>query len=219
MKTFEKTFPLLVFCCLIHLGAYSQVKIEQITHYLLPEFTKGVVLMTSGEKHEALLNYNSLTEEMIFNNNGKNLAMTDLDKVDTVYVAGKKFFLLHDKWVELLIDSKYGLYAENKCNLKDPGKPAAYGGTSQVSASTSYSSYFSGGQVYELQLPQGFETLPYTNYWFKKDGKLSAFFNLRQLTKLVGEKEDLAKKYIKDHGVKYEHQEQIVELIRYLEQN
>lgn len=219
MKTLLKNFTLLALCCMIHFTAFSQVKIEQITHYLLPEFTKGVVLMNSGEKHEALLNYNSLTEEMIFDNKGKKLAMADLDQVDTVYVAGKKFFLLNNKWVELLLDAKYDLYAENKCNLKDPGKPAAYGGTSQVSASTSYASYFSGGQVYELQLPQGFETIPYTNYWFKKDGKLSVFFNLRQLTKLVGEKEDLAKKYIKDHGVKYENQEEIVEMIRYLEQN
>ena len=219
MKTLLKNFSLLGLCCMIHFTAYSQVKIEQITHYLLPEFTQGVVLMNSGKKHEALLNYNSLTEEMIFDTKGKKLALTDLDQVDTVYVAGKKFFLLNNKWVELVLDAKYDLYAENKCNLKDPGTPVAYGGTSQVSATSSYSSYFSGGQVYELQLPQGFETLPFTTYWLEKDGKRSAFFNLRQLAKLFPEKDDLMKQYVKKQDVTYDNQSSLVDLIKYLAGN
>lgn len=219
MKTLLKTFALLVVCCLIHLGAYSQVEIEQVTHYLLPEFTYGEVLMNSGKKHEALLNYNALTEEMIFDDKGKKLALSDLEMVDTVYVAGRKFFLFKNKWVELLLDSKYGLYAENKCSLIDPGKPAAYGGTSQVSASDSYSHYFSGGQVYELQLPQGFETKPFTTYWLQKDGSRNAFFNLRQLAKLFPEKSDLFKQYVKKQQVNFNNQASLVDLIKYLAAN
>lgn len=219
MKTLLKTFLLFVICSLVHLGAYSQMKIQQVTHYLLPEFTQGEVLMNSGIRHKALLNYNALSEEMIFDENGKKLALSDLDLVDTVYVAGRKFLLLNNKWVELILNSKYVLFAENKCSLIDPGKPAAYGGTSQVSASESYSQYFSGGQVYELQLPQGFETKPFITYLLQKDGTRNAFLNFRQLAKLFPEKEDLIKRYIKDHGVKYENQQGIVDMMRYLEQN
>lgn len=209
----------LLLCCLIHFTVYPQVKIEPITHYLLPEFTPGVVLMNSGEKHEALLNYNCLTEEMIFDNQGAKLALADLDQVDTAYVAGRKFFLINNKWVELLLDSKYGLYAENKCTLKDPGKPAAYGGTSQVAATSSYSSYFSGGQVYELQLPQGFETIPAIKYWLQKDGKRSEVLNFRQLAKKFPEKGDLIKQYVKNQNVTFDNQASMVDLIKYLAAN
>jgi hypothetical protein len=214
----KRIFYLLIFCLLVNVS-HSQVKILEVTHYLFPEFTKGVVLMKSGIKNEALLNYNSLTEEMIFDNKGIKLAVSQLEQVDTVYINGRKFFPLNNKFVELLYHSKYDLYTEHKCNLLDPGKPAAYGGTSQTSATTTYSSYFSGGQVYELKLPEGYETKPFTEYWLKKDGKLNKFISIRQLMKLFGEKGNMFKIYVKKNDVKYENQEGIVELIRFLETN
>jgi hypothetical protein len=214
----KRIFYLLIFCLLVNVS-HSQVKILEVTHYLFPEFTKGVVLMKSGIKNEALLNYNSLTEEMIFDNKGIKLAVSQLEQVDTVYINGRKFFPLNNKFVELLYHSKYDLYTEHKCNLLDPGKPAAYGGTSQTSATTTYLSYFSGGQVYELKLPEGYETKPFTEYWLKKDGKLNKFISIRQLMKLFGEKGNMFKIYVKKNDVKYENQEGIVELIRFLETN
>ena len=149
----KRVFYLLIMSVFAASG-YSQVKVIELSHYLFPEFTKGVVLMKTGVKNEALLNYNSLTEEMIFDNKGTKLALGQLEQVDTVYIQGRKFFPLNNKFVELVYQSKYALYAEHKCNVKDPGKPAAYGGTSQTSATSTYSSYFSGGQVYELKLPE-----------------------------------------------------------------
>lgn len=214
----KQVFYILIFSILSIL-VHSQVKVLEISHYLFPEFTQGVVLMKTGEKKEALLNYNSLTEEMIFDNKGMKLAIGQSELVDTVYIKGRKFFLLNTKFVELIYHSKFDLYAEHKCSVIDPGKPAAYGGTSQTSATTTYSSYFSGGQVYELKLPDGYETKPFTDYWLKKDGKLNKFISVRQLSKLFGDKENLFKTYLKNHDVKYENQDSIVELIRFLEAN
>lgn len=199
--------------------AYAQVKVVEVTHYLFPEFTKGVVLMKNGVKNETLLNYNSLTEEMIFENNGTKLAIGQPELVDTVFIKGRKFFLLNGKFVELINNSKYKLYAEHKCTIKDPGKPAAYGGTSQTSATSTYSSFFTGGQVYDLKLPEGYETKPFVDYWLVKDGEVSKFLSIRQLAKLFNEKDNSFKEFVKKHDVKYTDQSGIVELIRYLEAN
>lgn len=211
--TFVLIFSLLSAVC------SSQVKVVELTHYLFPEFTNGVVLMKSGEKNEASLNYNSLTEEMIFDNRGVKLAIGQLELVDTIYIGGRKFFLLDNKFVELIYKSKSEVYAEYKCSVKDPGKPAAYGGTSQTSATTTYSSYFTGGQVYDLKLPEGYETKPFTHFWLKKNGKLNKFLTVRQLSKFYGEKENLIKAYQKTHEVKYDDQESILELIKFLDTN
>lgn len=199
--------------------AYAQVKVVEVTHYLFPEFTKGIVLMKNGIKNETLLNYNSLTEEMIFENNGTKLAIGQPEIVDTVFVKGRKFFLLNGKFVELINNSKYKLYAEHKCTIKDPGKPAAYGGTSQTSATSTYSSFFTGGQVYDLKLPEGYETKPFVDYWLVKDGEVSKFLSIRQLAKLFSEKDNSFKEFVKKHDVKYTDQSGIIELIRYLEAN
>jgi hypothetical protein len=199
--------------------AYAQIKVVEVTHYLFPQFTKGVVLMKNGVKNETMLNYNSLTEEMIFENNGTKLALGQPELVDTVYIKGRKFFLLNGKFVELINNSKYKLYAEHKCTVKDPGRPAAYGGTSQTSATTSYSSYFAGGQVYDLKLPEGHETKPFVDYWLVKDGEISKFLSIRQLSKLFGEKDNLFKEFVKKRDVKYTDQSGIIELIKYMAVN
>lgn len=200
-------------------SCFSQGRVVELSHYIFPDFTKGTVLLKNGKKNETKLNYNSLTEEMVFENNGTKLALGQVELVDTVFINGRKFFPLKDKFVELIYKAKSELYAEHKCSVREPGKPAAYGGTSQVSSTTSYSSIFSGGQAYELALPDGFETKPYTEYWLKKDGELNKFISLRQVSKLFGNKEALSKEFIKKHDLKIENQSGVAELIKFLEEN
>lgn len=173
--------------------------------------------MHSGTKNVTMLNYNAATEEMIFDNNGKKLAITKLDEIEAIYIEERKFIPLQNKFVEIIYQNIFELYAAHKCSLIDPGKPAAYGGTSQTSAITSYSSIMAGGQIYQLALPEGIGTKPYTNYWLKKGDNVKSFISLRQLSKLFEDKADLFKKYVKEHKVTYENQESIVELIKYME--
>ena len=202
---------------LLSISGFAQTKIVEVSHYLFPQFTKGLVLMKSGIRNEASLNYNSITEEMIFDNRGTKLAMSQLNLVDTVFIQGRKFILFGGKFVELVYHSKYELYVQHKCSIKDPGKPSGYGGTSQTSATTTYSSYVTGGQFYEMKLPDGLETKLYVEYWLKKDGVPIKFINIRQLAKLFDDKAALFKDYVKKHAVKYTDQESIVALIKYME--
>ena len=95
-----------------------------MNHYIFPEFTQGVVLMKNGIRNEALLNYNSLTEQMIFEKKGKKLAigMNELGFVDTVFVKDRKFIALNGVFVELLSQSKWDLYIEHECKMEEHGK-------------------------------------------------------------------------------------------------
>lgn len=199
--------------------SFGQVKVKEITHYLFPEFSMGVVLMKNGMKNETSLNYNSLTEEMIFETNGTKLAVSQLDKIDTIFIKNRKFIPVNNKFLEIVYQSKYTLFAEHKCSIKDPGKPSGYGGTSQTSATSTYSSYFSGGQVYELKLPEGYQTKPFVDYWLRKDGQINKFLSLRQLSKFFSDKEDLFKVFVKKQDVKYDNETSLVELIKFLEAN
>jgi hypothetical protein len=201
--------------------SYAQVNGIELTHYIFPEFTPGVVLMKSGIRHNVLLNYNSLTEEMIFDDKGKKLAIgkEEQERVDTVYIGSRKFFILDGKFVELLYHSKCDLYAEHRCNIKYPGKAAGYGGTSETTAVDSYSTMYARGIMYELKLPDGFETRPYIIYWLKKNGKLNKVVSMKQLTKLYDDQKVLFGDYVDNHEVDYNNPESIVELIKYLETN
>jgi len=118
--------------------------------------------------------------------------------------------------LELILHSPYDLYADHKCKVKDPGTPSGYGGTSQTAATTTYSMLLSKGQAYELKLPERIETNPYVEYWLKKDGKLTKFTSLNQLSKIFDDKSVEFKKYTKEHRVSYNKQQSLIDLIRFL---
>ena len=214
----KHAFYLLIFSLFASSG-YPQEKKQNITHYLFPEFTQGVVLMKTGIKNEVLLNYNALTEEMIFESNGVKLALALVENIDTIFIKDRKFFLLKGKFVELLCHSKYDLYAEHKCSIKDPGKPAGYGTSSQTAATSTYSSFFSGNRVYDMKLPEAYETNPFTVYWLNKDNALVKFVSLRQLAKIFEDKSGPFKKYVKENHVSYNDPESMAGLIRFLGSN
>jgi hypothetical protein len=205
----------------LSLMSYSQTHIKEISHYVFPEFTLGVVLMKTGQIVPKTMNYNTITEEMVFLANGKKMAIAEeeMATVDTVFIKDKKFFVLNGKFVELICHSGFDLYAENRCRIKDPGKPSGYGGTSQTGAIDSYSSLLADGNIYDMELPAGFTTDPYSVYWLKRNGELNKILNMKQLMKLYEDKEDLFKSYVKEHDVKYKDRESLVQLIKYMETN
>ena len=201
--------------------SYSQEETQNLSYFLFPKFVQGDVLMKNGVTNHVLLNYNSLNEEMIFEEKGEKLAISnsEIKQIDMIVIQDRKFLPMDNKFIELIYDSKNDLYAEHKCDLIYPGKSTAYGGTSQTSAITSNSAIYSKGKIYGLKLPDNFKTKPYTYYWLKKDGKMKRFINTRQLMKLYNDKDDLFKAYTKEHDVNYENPESIVKLVDYLETN
>lgn len=212
-----------IFCILIYClsltSSYGQSSTVELSHYVFPLFMQGEILMKSGDKYKVRINYNSLSEEMIFEEMGKKLAINQdqLDMLDTVFIADRKFIRLNDKFFELLYHATSELYAEYKCQIEYPGTTDGYGTSSQTSSSDSYASMKSRGTLYELSLPDDFKTNPYTVYWIKKNGELNKFRNLKQLMKVYKNKKDLFKAYIKKHDVQINDQKSIVLLIEYLE--
>jgi hypothetical protein len=216
---YQKQLYAFVILMLLDIAGYTQTNLMPVTHYVFPEFTKGIVLMKDGTENEASLNYNSLTSEMIFDTRGTKLALSQLETIDTVFIGNRKFVPKENSFIELLFKSKYSLFVEYKSKMKDPGKPAGYGTTSQTSAITTYSKYFSNGRVYDMQLPEGFETQASVVYWLDKDGKMDKFLSIHQLSKMFKEKENVFKSFTKKNDVDYDDQKSIIELIRYMDAN
>jgi hypothetical protein len=216
---FKKKIFALILLILIGLNGFSQSDALGMSPYLFPKFTKGTVLMKAGIRNESMLNYNMLTQEMIFDNKGTKMAIGQLESIDTVSILTRKFVPNDKTFIELVYKSNYSLFVQHKSTIKDPGKTVGFSGTSQTSSVTNYSSILSGGQAYELKLPQGMETETSVVYWLQKGGELNNFLNIRQLSKLFKEKDDVFKAYLSEHEVKFDDQNSIIEFLRYLEAN
>ena len=202
----------------------AQQQMKEINHYIFPEFTKGYVLLKNGTRNQALLNYNAATEEMIFDQNGQKLAFAQptLTQLDTVFIQDRKFVLLDNKkFAEVIHQDGYSLLIQYKCRIIPPGKPAAYGGTSQTSSVTSYSSWSEGGNIYQLQLPDDFKVESSMVYWLDNDNGegLKSFSSMGQIKKFYSKRKELYNKYTKENKVDFKVMESVASLIHYMEAN
>lgn len=108
-----------LFCCYFA-GAGAQEAVA-MRHYVFERFGKGSVLQKNGSSHEAMLNYNVLSREIVFASSpGQCMALAFPEKVDTVFILGRKFIPVDNEFYELLTATKYPLllYA---CTVKEPG--------------------------------------------------------------------------------------------------
>ncbi|MDI9605962.1 MAG: hypothetical protein QM305_11700 [Bacteroidota bacterium] len=210
-----------LFLLLITVSLHAQETVR-ISHYLFPDFQPGVVLMKNGTRNNAKLNYNTASEEMVFDKNGELLAISDvlLPQIDTVFILNEKFIRVNNKFMKIIIDEpEFSLFVEHKCRLIPPGKPAAYGGTSQTSSTTSYSSIMADGKIYHLKLPDDFKVRPYNIFWISRNGKLQSFSNIGQLKKIYRDKKKVIGDYLKENDVEMTNEKSVEDTIVFMENN
>ena len=173
--------------------------------------------MKSGIKISTKLNYNSLTEKMIYEDSGKMLAIKNIQDIDTIYISDSRFLVLNDVFIEMKYHSNFDLFVAHKCKLNQVGKKSGDGGTSQTAAITSYSNFSKDGKSHEFDLPDGYKARPYNYYLLKKNKEYVTFQNFKQLSKYYRSKKDLLNEYIKKNDIEFDNENRIVPLIIYLE--
>jgi hypothetical protein len=179
-----------------------------LSHYVFPEFADGFVSIGGGRTQQMRLNYNTVTEEMVFQRGGQVLAIgeAEMNELEYVAISGRKFVVKNGKFVEIIYEAQdRTIYAEHRSTVVPPGNPAPYGGTSHVSAVDRYSGITGDGNMYyKLQLPDGYKVKPVISYLAERDGKITRIFNIRQFRKVYSDKKDAFDKYIKENKVTFE---------------
>jgi hypothetical protein len=186
---------------------------EDSTHYVLPEFVIGAVKLKDGRTDSAIMNYNMLTEEMIFVKNGVLLALDSLEAIDTVNIDSR-IFVPHQKiFYELLVKGPASLYVEHKCNLLIAGNPSGYGGITETGASRNISFLPSAGRAYKLKLPDGYHITDATQHWIRVKDKFYKANTTSQITKVFPEKEKEIKQFIKANKLDLKNTNNMITLI------
>ena len=192
-------------------------EVVQLTHYVFNKFMPGTVTMKSGESSNQLLNYNILTNEMIFDTDGKLLAIANPENVDTIYINYRKFIPISNRFYEVLVNAEMPLLLEFTATVTEPGTATGYGGSSTTTASTSYKSLIGSGGAYSLKLPDNFKVVPGFVYWIMKDDQLQKIGKANQLIKIFPGKKNIINDAIKRNNLKVSNREDIIMLIRLIE--
>jgi hypothetical protein len=197
-----------VFCQTTSMGAMPQ--------YLFTEFKASRVLMKAGQTQTPEMNYNIVTEKMVFVRDKKYYDLTNPEMVDTIYLQDGKFVPVGKACYEFLVKGKNDLFAEHKGDLLTAGKPVGYGGTSQVSSSNYISSVQLSGMQYNLPLPPDFLIKQSVIYWIRTGEEMSSFINEKQFLKLFPAESVKLKSFIKENRIRFDNPEHLVKLVKYL---
>lgn len=216
-KTCEEFFFIAFFLFTTTANAQHLNRGIKLVHYVFSEFTPGTIKMKSGEAYSKVLNYNILTNEMIFNNNGKYLAIANPENVDKVNINDRKFIPLNKKFYEVLVNSVSPLLLEFTATISEPGVSTGYGGTSTITASSSFKTLISTGGAYDLKLPDGFTVIPGYTYWIMKDGKLEKAGSKKQFIKIFPRKKEIANDFIKKNDTNFSKRDDVISLIKQIE--
>jgi len=184
--------------------------------YLFSEFADCDVLMKSGRINSTMINYNIVTEKMVFLRNDIYYDMTNTEAVDTVMLNKCKFIPVGKAFFQVLAPKPIALFIQHKGNLVSAGKTVGYGGTSQTASATHISSIQLSGFNTSLSLPDGYILNPEPVYWICIGDKWSDFTSEKQFISLFPDKSAQIKSFIRANRIKFDKPENLTRLVRYV---
>lgn len=196
--------------------AQTTEDIKNPKQFLFPEFTKTTVAMKGGKDLTMMINYNVVTEKMVFLQKGDIYDMVYYESVDTVYLNGSKFIPAANVFYEVALNAPVSLFIQHKGKIQSPPKPAAYGGTSEISSSTYISNIPMGTDVYRLKNEAELVIRPETVYWIRIDNEMKDFLSESQFLNLVPDLKNPLKQYIRENRIKFKSEEDVTKLISFL---
>lgn len=197
--------------CTIQLCAQTETG-QNLEQYVFPEFSKSRVTMKAGKDLTLLLNYNTVTETMVFLQNGQFFDMTNPEAVDTVYLNNRRFIPIGKVFYEVVVNGAVSFFIQHKSDLRSPGMPAGYGGTTELAATKYVSNIKVSGAMYNVKLSDDYIVKPSTVNWVRVNDNYSSFYNERQFLKIFPEKADQLSKFIKESKIKITNYDDFIKL-------
>jgi hypothetical protein len=190
-------------------------KSGQMPQYLFSDFSSSRVIFKSGQILNPMMNYNIVSQRMVYIQDKKYFDLTNTEMVDTVYLQLLKFVPFGKTFFEVLQSKPIALFVQHKGELEEVGKPAGYGGTSKTASSSYLATIDQSTGTYNLPIPDSYTVIVSSIYWIRKDDKMLDFHNQKQFLNLYPDKSDLIKAFIKKHRLKIERPEDLIQIVDY----
>ena len=186
--------------------------VKEVQDYLFKDFTQGTVRKKTGELLQVLLNYNTLTEEMIFEKDGQKLAIAQLEDIDTVYINDKVFVPVGKVFFEKATNTPSALYIEHKNDVIPPGKNIGYGTTQSGSIKT-ITNLSGTHRLYSLDVPMDYKFTNRTTYWLKNGAGYVPLKNMHAVLSAFPSQSAAIKAFVKTNKISFANDSDVIKLI------
>lgn len=174
---FMKRFCLLI--CLISLSFCASAQndnepsaaVQRDDTYLFDAFEQATLLLVSGKSLKARFNYNKVTEEMVFWQFNRLMAV-DMPAVDSIFIAQRKFVPVGQAFYEVIAAPGCIIYVRHLARVTSKGKPAGYGAYSETAAINRLSGIAMPDHYYPLEIRSSHSLDDRSTMWVLVDGRL-----------------------------------------------
>ena len=170
--------------------------------YLYPEFTEGACFLTNGQTIPGQFNYNLLSGEMDFVKAKDTLAISNKEQIKYITVA-KDTFYYADLCMQLIKGNGLKVFYTQKIEFVDRQKNGALGTSGRSFTINSYDNMQIGKCSYNFKSDVDV-IFRKKNEFFYFAGNKYVLLNKRNAEKILPEKQDLVKKYLKTNRIDFE---------------
>ncbi len=185
-----------------------------LTHYIFPAFTTGEVHKKGGEIIKASLNYNTLTDEFVFDENGQKLALDHLEVIERVDVENRSFIPVEKGFYEVVVTAPVALCIQYHSDILPPGNETGFG-KSQTGAITNANDLKRAGMAYALQLPADYKITTKKTFWLKDKNKFKLVKNAQDVKNVFINKKDDINIYLRENKVNFKSEEDLIKLVEF----
>ena len=193
-----------LFVLLVCASMFVQAQEPSNSPYVLPKFERSQVFLKNGDTIVKAINYNAVTEEMVFQQGGLMLALDNLDQVSQVLAGEHIFVLVNGKFYEKIGNWADGLLTYYKYRVLPPSAPAAYGSDGGSTSATNWTSLTDKATLYQFSLPDKFKIIRIQEFYLNKGGVLNKVSTFSQVASLFPNKKAALKALIKEKHLKFD---------------
>lgn len=183
--------------------------------YLYPSFTHGNCLLKNGKTINSAFNYNLLSGEMDFLKGKDTLSISDTKDIQSIVVV-KDTFYYADRCLKLIKSGRVGIYKANWLELKEIQKEGAMGTKNRTRAVDSYNYIFTYKDFKNLKSESDMVLQKKEEFYLSVNEGNYIISNKKNVLKLVPEKEDEVKEFIKSNKINFASQSDLLKLSAYL---
>ena len=183
---------------------------------LFPEYEQGTVFLRNNQRVNVKLNYDATNRQMMYQQDGKNMILTNIESIANVRIGTRQFQPLNERFCEIVTLSKKVLLIDWWIDNVHVGYKGAYGQVSQV-RSHSVQLYSISGHSHEVaNTVSDMDVYKQKNrnvYYFYEKNKQKKFKDKKSLLKLFPQYKEEITQWIEELNTDFAQTEDIFKLM------
>jgi hypothetical protein len=180
--------------------------------FLFPSFSNSLVRTKAGKEVNIILNYNMVSEKMVFEQKGQYFDLINPEQVDTAYIGNRKFIPRGKEFLEVLVTGNFPFFIQHRAELQAPPRPGAYGTTSALTSSNYLAGYQTDIGYYNFKLPAGYIVNKSPFYWIRKGEEWIKINSEKQVPKVFPGSRDQIRDFIRENGIDASNRSDMIKL-------